>query len=43
MVCYEDSSFVVVDRKVVTSPSDAILGFQFGHFESITGLQWMNA
>lgn len=41
MVVYEDSSFAVVDRKV-GSHSDAIMGFQYGHFESITGLQWMN-
>lgn len=43
MVTYQDSSFAVVDRKVVTSPSDAILGYQYGHFETITGLQWMSA
>ena len=42
MITYGDSSFAVVDRKVVTSPSDAILGYQYGHFESITGLQWMS-
>ena len=38
MVSYQDSSFAVVDRQVVSSLSDAILGYQFGHFETITGL-----
>lgn len=43
MVSYKDSSFAVIDRTVVTSMSDAILGFQYGHFEAITGLQWLGA
>ena len=43
MVTYEDSSFAVVDRTVVTSMSEAILGYQYGHFESITGLQWIGS
>jgi len=41
MLSYVDSSFAVIDRQVVTSLSDAILGYQYGHFEAITGLQWM--
>ena len=43
MVSYLDSSFAVIDRTVVTSMSDAILGFQQSHFEAITGLQWMGS
>ena len=38
MITYQDSSFAVIDRQVVTSLSDSILGYQYGHFESITGL-----
>ncbi len=41
MLRYEDSSFAVVDRQVVQSMTEAILGYQYGHFESITGLQWL--
>jgi len=41
MITYQDSSFAVIDRQVVTSLSDSILGYQYGHFESITGLQWL--
>ena len=40
---YADSSFAVIDRQVVSSLSDAILGYQYGHFEGITGLQWMGS
>ena len=43
MVSYSDSSFAVIDRQVTSSLSDAILGYQYGHFESITGLQWLGA
>ena len=42
MVKYTDSSFVVIDRTVLT-PEQAILGYQYGHFESVTGLRWMQA
>lgn len=42
-ITYSDSSFAVIDRQVVSSLSDAILGYQYGHFEGITGLQWMGA
>ena len=37
---YRDSSFVIIDRTVGV-PSEAIMGYQHGHFEAITGLQWM--
>ena len=41
MLSYKDSSFAVIDRQVVSSLSDAILGYQYGHFEGIAGLQWI--
>jgi len=34
---YSDSSFVIVDRTVM-SPAQAIMGYQYGHFEEVTGL-----
>ena len=37
---YADSSFVVVDR-TQTSPKDAIIGHHFGHFDSISDIQWL--
>ena len=37
---YRDSSFVIVDG-TVGSPAEAIMGYQYGHFEAITGLQWI--
>jgi len=40
MLKYSDSSFVVIDRSILT-PEQAIMGYQYGHFEAITGLQWM--
>ena len=37
---YQDGSFVVVDRTIM-NPRQAILGFSCGHFEAISGLQWV--
>lgn len=37
---YEDSSFVVIDR-TIQDARQAILGYQFGHFEKVSGLQWV--
>lgn len=38
---YSDGSFALVDR-TITNPRQAILGYSCGHFESISGLQWMH-
>lgn len=37
MLKYSDSSFVVIDRSIMT-PEQAIMGYQYGHFEAVTGL-----
>ena len=42
MVKYRDSSFVIIDR-IMQSPTKAIMGFQYGHFEEITGLTWFGS
>jgi hypothetical protein len=34
---YQDSSFVVIDRSIM-SPEQAIMGYQYGHFEAVTGM-----
>ena len=41
MVKYTDSSFVMIDRSVGT-PSQALMGHSFGHFQRVTGLQWVS-
>lgn len=38
---YSDGSFALVDR-TIHNPRQAILGYSCGHFESISGLQWMS-
>jgi len=40
-VKYRDSSFVVIDR-TIQDARQAILGYQFGHFERVSGLQWVS-
>ena len=40
MIKYSDSSFVMLDRSV-GSPSQAIMGHSFGHFQRVSGMQWM--
>lgn len=40
MVSYADSSFAVIDR-TCQSPYEAILGHSFGHFDRVSGLQWI--
>lgn len=40
MIKYSDSSFVMIDRSV-GSPSQAIMGHSFGHFQRVTGMQWI--
>ncbi|CDW81046.1 UNKNOWN [Stylonychia lemnae] len=37
---YQDQSFVIIDR-TVPNPNQSILGYQYGHFQKVTGLQWM--
>ena len=37
---YSDGSFAMVDRTIM-NPRQAILGYSCGHFECISGLQWM--
>jgi hypothetical protein len=37
MIKYMDSSFVMIDRSVAT-PSQAIMGHSFGHFQRVTGI-----
>jgi hypothetical protein len=41
MIRYQDSSFAMIDRTVQT-PQQAIMGYQFGHFQRVSGIQWMN-
>lgn len=41
MIKYQDSSFTVIDR-TAKSPSQAIMGYSYGHFEEISGLTWLN-
>ena len=40
MIKYSDSSFVMLDRSV-GSPSQAIMGHSFGHFQRVSGMQWI--
>jgi hypothetical protein len=37
MIKYSDSSFVMIDRSV-NSPSQAIMGHSFGHFQRVSGM-----
>ena len=39
-ISYADLSFVMIDR-TSNSPQQAIMGSQFGHFDCVTGLQWL--
>lgn len=40
MIKYQDNSFAVIDRTVL-NPSQAIMGYSYGHFEKINGISWM--
>ena len=37
---YQDGSFAVIDRTIM-NPRQAILGYSCGHFENISGMQWV--
>ena len=37
---YSDGSFVMIDRTIM-NPKQAILGYSSGHFEQISGMQWI--
>ena len=39
-VRYSDASFAVINRQT-NNPVEAIVGYQYGHFEQINGLEWM--
>lgn len=40
LVKYSDSSYAVLDR-TASNPQQAIIGYSYGHFESVAGLQWV--
>ena len=40
MITYADLSFIVIDRTSKT-PHEAIIGHQLGHFDHVSGLQWV--
>ena len=41
MIKYADASFVMIDRSV-QNPGQAIIGHHFGHFQAVSGLQWVS-